>query len=74
MKNSVNEKKVVIITTIIICLILLFYSIIWLVGTIVFWPLIIGFVMVLISGICIIKCMKDRLKEIEEEKDDISKY
>ena len=74
MKNSNREKNTVICITIILCVILLLYSIIWLIGSFVFWPLIIGLIIVLISGLCIVKCMKERLNEIEEEKDDISKY
>ena len=74
MKNSKKEKKIVIFITVILCIILFLYSLIWLIGSFVFWPLIIGLIIVLISGVCIIKCTKERLKEIEEEKDVISKY
>lgn len=74
MKNSKKEKKTVIFITVILCIILFLYSIIWLIGSFVFLPLIIGLIIVLISGLCIIKCTKERLKEIEEEKDVISKY
>ena len=74
MKNSNKEKKTVIFITTILCVVLLLYSVIWVIGSFVFWPLIIGLIIVLVSLICIIKCMKERLREIEEEKDDISKY